>query len=94
MVYHLFYHLLLKAFHLNTFSVLNEAGVYTMSRFGYILTTYIFYVAVNLAINAWYTVEGKPVMALGFLTRWWVFLIIFLIAYASEWIALLLSKEE
>ena len=64
-----------------------------MSKFGYLFVSYVFYISVLTTINAWFTVTGKPILALGFLTQWWFILIVVLIAFVSEWIALFISKE-
>lgn len=65
-----------------------------MGRFGWIFYSYIGYLIAQIGINAWYSVEGKPILALGYLSSWWLMLLVFLLAYLSEWGAILLERGE
>ena len=60
-----------------------------MSRFGYILIAYVIYVAILQASNTANSIMNKPILALGFWTQWWFVALVFVIAYVSEWLAIL-----
>lgn len=65
-----------------------------MSRFSWIFISYTLYVSVLVTSNTVSFVMDKPVQALGFLTRWWVIALVFLVTYISEWGSILLEKRE
>jgi len=65
-----------------------------MGRFSWIFYSYIAYLITQIGVNAWYSVEGKPILALGYLSSWWFMLLVFLLTYGSEWGAILLKGGE
>lgn len=65
-----------------------------MSKFGWVFLTYIIYISVLLISNTLNIVNDKPVVALGFVVRWWFILLVFLVAYASEWLSIVMQRGE
>ena len=64
-----------------------------MSRFGFVFIAYIIYLSVLLAGNSLASAMNQPVLALGYIGRWYTILGVFLLAYISEWVSLLLEKQ-
>lgn len=65
-----------------------------MGRFSWIFYSYVLFVISLMLTNAWYSVEGKPVLALGYISSWWFMLIIFLITFLSEWGSIMMERRE
>ena len=65
-----------------------------MGRFAFIAYGYILYLISLMVINAWYSVEGKPILALGFISQWWFAMIVFLFVYISEFVAIFLERRD
>ena len=64
-----------------------------MSRFGYILISYVIYLSVIIAGNTASFIMDKPVQALGMISKWWFIASVFLVAYISEWGSILYEKQ-
>jgi len=65
-----------------------------MSRFGFVFIGYIIYLSVLLIGNSISIANDKPVIAIGLIGKWYIALLVFLIAYISEWISIYFHKEE
>ena len=65
-----------------------------MSRFGFVFIGYIIYLSVLLIGNSISIANDKPVIAIGLMGKWDIALLVFLIAYISEWISIYFHKEE
>lgn len=65
-----------------------------MARFSWIAYCYILYLISQIILNAWYSIEGKPIYALGILNQWWFMICVFILAFVSEWISILLERRE
>ena len=65
-----------------------------MSKFGWIFIGYIIYLSTLLIGNSISIANDKPVVALGYISQWWFILIVFLTAYASEWLYIILRNHQ
>jgi len=63
-----------------------------MSRFGWVFITYTIYLSVLTIGNTASFIMEKPVLALGYINKWWFIMAIFLIAYISEWASIFVEK--
>lgn len=62
-------------------------------RFGWIFISYIIWISVLTLSNSASSIANKPVLALGFISKWWFVILVFLFSYISEWLSILKGTE-
>ena len=64
-----------------------------MGRFAFIAYCYTAYLCVLIAGNTASLIMHEPVLALGYISKWWVVVSIFLLTYLSEWAEIVYQKQ-
>ena len=64
-----------------------------MSKFSWIMYSYVAYVITLLTGNIVASAMSQPILALGWVTKWYVVVGVFILVYISEWLVVVYEKQ-